>query len=129
MKTKEEPEEAIKDTITGNREIIFGSDTPACTASLDEIRKQQVIDQNVYDKRLIEDPVRRLAWEGLQKNIVMDGDMMIDKRTGGVLDLAVAFKYWKEKVLADYIALIDYKITCCRVEELHILNGTDTLDT
>ena len=129
MKTKEEPEEAIKDTITGYRETIFGSDTPTCTASLDETRKQQVIDQNVYDKRLIEDPVRKAAWEGLQKKIVMDGDMMIDKRTGGVLDLAVAFKYWKEKVLADYIALIDYKITCCRVEELHILNGTDTLDT
>ena len=29
MKTKEELEEAIKDTITRYNEIIFGSDTPA----------------------------------------------------------------------------------------------------
>ena len=28
MKTKEELEEAIKDTITGYKKIIFGSDTP-----------------------------------------------------------------------------------------------------
>ena len=31
------------------------------------------------------DKIRKLAWEGLQKNIVMDGDMMIDKRTGEAL--------------------------------------------
>ena len=37
MKTKEELEEAIKDTITGNKKIIFGSDTPACMACLDEL--------------------------------------------------------------------------------------------
>ena len=31
------------------------------------------------------------------KNIVMDGDMMIDKRTGEVLDPEVDSTYWKEK--------------------------------
>ena len=46
MKTKEELEEAIKDTITGYKEIIFGSDTPACMACLDKLRKQQIIDQH-----------------------------------------------------------------------------------
>ena len=40
MKTKEELEEAIKDTIKGYREIIFGSDTPVCMACLDELRKR-----------------------------------------------------------------------------------------
>ena len=70
MKTKEELEEAIKDTITGYKEIIFDSDTPACMACLDELRKQQIINQHVYDQRLM----RKLAWERLQKNIVMDGD-------------------------------------------------------
>ena len=44
MKTKEELEEAIKDTIKGYEEIIFGSDTPACMACLDELRMQQIID-------------------------------------------------------------------------------------
>ena len=44
MKTKEELEEAIKETITMYKEIISGSDTPVCIACLDELRKQQVID-------------------------------------------------------------------------------------
>ena len=37
MKTREELEETIKDTITDYKEIIFGSDTPACMACLDEV--------------------------------------------------------------------------------------------
>ena len=37
MKIKEELEETIKDTITGYKEIIFGPDTPACMACLDEL--------------------------------------------------------------------------------------------
>ena len=97
MKTKEELEEAIKDTITEYKEIIFGSDTPDCMACLDELRKQQIIDQHVYDQRLIDDTVRKLAWEGLQKNIAMNDDTMIDKRTGEVLDPEVDCTYWKDK--------------------------------
>ena len=45
MKTKEELEEAIKNTITGYKEIIFGPDTPTCMACLNELPKQQVINQ------------------------------------------------------------------------------------
>ena len=45
MKTKEELQEAIKDTITRYKEIIFGSDIPTCRVCLDEVRKQQIIDQ------------------------------------------------------------------------------------
>ena len=85
MKAKQELQEAIKDTIKGYKEIIFGSDTPVCMACLDELRKQQAIDQHTYQK-LMDDTIRKLAWEGLQKNIVMDGDTMIDKRTGEVLN-------------------------------------------
>ena len=97
MKTKEELEEAIKDTITKYKEIIFGPGTPTCLVCLDELRRQQAIDKKVYNQRLMNDTVRKLAWEELQKNIVMDGDMMIDKRTGEVLDPEVDSSYWKEK--------------------------------
>ena len=97
MKTKEELEEAIKDTIEGYKEIIFGSDTPACMVCLDELRKQQVIDPHMYDQRLMDDTIRKFAWEGLQKNIVMDGDTMIDKRTGVVLGPEADLTYWKDK--------------------------------
>ena len=37
MKTKEEIEEVIKDIITTYKEIIFGSDAPACMVCLDEL--------------------------------------------------------------------------------------------
>ena len=37
MKTKEELEEAIKDTIKGYKEIIFGLDTSVCMVCLDEL--------------------------------------------------------------------------------------------
>ena len=96
MKTKEELEEAIKDTITGYKKIIFGSDTPACIACLDELQKQQVIDQKIYDQKLMEDSMRKLAWEGLQRYIAMDGDTMIDKKTGELLDPEVDSTYWKD---------------------------------
>ena len=67
MKTKEELEEAIKDTIKDCKEIIFGSDTPIWMACLNELRKQQAIDQHVYDQKLMDDMIRKLACEGLQK--------------------------------------------------------------
>ena len=97
MKTKEELEEAIKDTIKEYKEIIFGLDTPVCMACLNELRRQQTIDQHVNDQKLMDDMIRKLAWEGLQKNIVMDGDTMIDKRTGEALDSEVDSTYWKDK--------------------------------
>ena len=97
MKTKEELEEAFKDTIAMYKEIIFGSDTPACMMCLEEHQKQQIIDQKIYDQKLMEDTVRKLAWEGLQINIAMDGDTMIDKRTGEVLNPEVDSTYWKDK--------------------------------
>ena len=47
----------------------------------------------MHDQRLMEDTMSTLAWEGLQKNVVIDGDTMIDKRTGQVLDPEVDSKY------------------------------------
>ena len=35
--------------------------------------------------------VRKLAWKYLQENMVVDGDMLIDKRTGEVLDPEVDY--------------------------------------
>ena len=67
MKTKEELEEAIKDTITIYKEIILGSDTPVCMTCLGELRKQHIIDEKIYDQKVMEDTMRKLAWESLQK--------------------------------------------------------------
>ena len=66
-------------------------------AFLDELWKQQAINQHVYDQRLMEDTMRKFTWERLQKNIVVDDDTMIDKRTGEVLNPEVDSTYWKDK--------------------------------
>ena len=66
-------------------------------AWLDELRKQQVNDQKISDQRLIDGTMRKLAWEKLQRNIAMDGDTMIDKGTGEVLDPEVDSTYCKDK--------------------------------
>ena len=67
MKTKEELEKATRDTITKYKEIIFGADTPACMTCFNELRKKQIIDEKVQDQKLMDDTVRKLAWDGLQK--------------------------------------------------------------
>ena len=97
MKTKEELEKAIKDTIIKYKEIIFGADSPICMKCLDELQREHVIDKKEYEQKLIDDTVRKFAWDGLQKNIAMDGDTMIDRRTGEVLDPGVDYTYWKNK--------------------------------
>ena len=45
----------------------------------------------------MDDTIRKLTWEVLQKNIVMYGDTMIDKRTDQMLDPEVDSTYWKDK--------------------------------
>ena len=45
----------------------------------------------------MEDTVRKLVWEGLQRNIVIDGDTMIEKKTGEELNSEVNSTYWKDK--------------------------------
>ena len=129
METKEQLEEAIKDTIKKYNKIIFGPYSPVYKTCLNELQKQQDIDKKVFDQTLMDDMVRKLAQEGLQKNIVMDGDTMIDRKTGEALDLEVDSTCWQNKFYADFMAFVDYKITCRKAEQLHILNGTDTVDT
>ena len=64
---------------------------------LDEHRKQQVIDEKTYNQKLMDDTVRKLTWDELQKNIVMDADTVIDRRTGEVLDPEVDSTCWQDK--------------------------------
>ena len=41
----------------------------------------------MYNQKLMNDTVKRLAWGSLCKNLVVNDDMMIDKRAGAVLSL------------------------------------------
>ena len=60
---------------------------------LDEILKQQVIGKKSYDRKLMDDTIKKLAWDGFQKNRAMDGDTIIDGRTSEVLDPEVDYMY------------------------------------
>ena len=53
--------------------------------------------KEVCDQKLLDDTLRKLAWDGLQKIVVMYGDTIIDRRTGEVLDPGADFTYRKEK--------------------------------
>ena len=64
---------------------------------LDEILKQQVIGKKSYDRKLMDDTIKKLAWDGLQKNRAIDGNTIIDGRTSEVLDPEVDYMYWKDK--------------------------------
>ena len=95
MKIKEELEEAIKDTIT--MRFFLVCTPPPVWGAWRNFESSRSLSKNIYDQNLMEDTIRKLTWEGLQKNIVMDGDAMIDKRTDEVLDLEVDSTYWKNK--------------------------------
>ena len=87
---------AIKDTITRYKEIIFGGDSLICVKCLDELWKQWFIDKKVCDQKLMYDTIRKLAWDGLQKNIAVDCDTMRDRKTAEVLDSEFDYSYWKD---------------------------------
>ena len=129
MKTREVLEKAIKGTITGYKEIIFGRDTPSCMACLDERWRQQVIDQKIYDQKLMEDTLRKLAWEVLQKILWWLVTQWSIRGQVRCWILKFIPHTGKTNFKLIFIVFIDHKITCRRVEKLHTLSGTGTLDT
>lgn len=64
--------------------VIIYADSPICTDSLNKLRKQQLIDEIVYEKKLMTCTVRKLA--------VVDGEMMIGKNTDEVLGLNYTYR-------------------------------------
>ena len=59
---------------------------------MNEPRNQQALDEIVYEEKLMEDTIRKLAWDSLwRKSIAMDGDLLIEKATGEVLSPEVDY--------------------------------------
>ena len=44
-----------------------------------------MVDEKLDDQKLSENAIRKLVWDSLWKNIVMDGEIMVDKRKVEVL--------------------------------------------
>ena len=68
MKTKQGLEKAIAETQRKCKEISFGNDTPICTECLNELKKQQIIDERAHNQTLLENAIRKLVWGSLQKH-------------------------------------------------------------
>ena len=60
--SSEELKKAIKDTIPKYKKIIFRADGPIRIKCLHELRKQmKILDEKMYDQKLIYDRVRKLT--------------------------------------------------------------------
>ena len=107
IKTKQEPKKTIAETQSKYKDIIFVNDTPICRE------------------------LKACILTGLcfHKNIVLDYERMLDRRTGEVLSPEVDYTCYKDKLQVNFIVPIDHKITCCREKLLHTLCGIGTLDT
>ena len=130
VKTKEGLEKAIKDTITGCKKIIFGADTPACMVCLYELWKQQVIDQKCMIKSWWMIRWGNLLGRGFRKK-TGDGLWHDDwkENNWGIGSWSWFYVLERQILRVDFMVFADHKVTCCKVEELQILNGSDTLDT
>ena len=84
---------------------------------LHEREKQQVTDDRPYYEKLKDDAVRKRAWDELKKNLVMNGDMMVDIRTVEFLGPKVDYT---RKFYINVIVFIDHKITYCRAGALQL---------
>ena len=92
MKTRLDLEKAIVETQHKYNDIIFGNDSKICEACLNKLPKQLVINKKAH--------AIKSSWitkGGLcpRKNTVMDGDTMVDKRTGDVLGTKVGYNCYK----------------------------------
>ena len=103
--SKEDIQKAIKNTIIKNKEIVFGVDSPICIKCLDELKKQHVVNDKAYNHKLKDAAVRKLVWDKLHKNIVMDDDMMTDMRKHKVLRPEVDYTHWKEKFKSIFFSI------------------------
>ena len=82
----------------------------------------------MHHQKLIENIVRTLGCDNLQRNIVVDSEMMIDKLIDKIVDPEVNCTHNKDRFETNFMVFIDLKIIPCEVELLHAY-GVDTLDT
>ena len=114
IKRKTDEQEDIVDVVTGSKgveytpsklrenktrtwksnrykSIIFGNDTSICTRYFNDLKNKQIIDKRVQNQRLMENMIRKQAFNNIHKNTVVDADMMLDKKTGEVLGAEVDY--------------------------------------
>ena len=84
---RQELGKAIVETQLKYNHTIFGNESRIWEGCLNELRQQQVTDEKVHNQELMENTVREFDLDSLQKNTVMDGNIIIDKHTSEALVL------------------------------------------
>ena len=74
MKRKQELEKTIVEPERKYKDILFGNDTPICKECLNELKKQQIIDERSRNQKLVENTIRKLTWNSIRKNMAV-GDI------------------------------------------------------
>ena len=87
---KDQLKQAIKDTISRYKEVIFGSDV-ICKDCLNELKKQRKIDENTHSKKLLEQTVRDLSCQYVSDHcfhtrMLIDGEMTVCMDCGLILE-------------------------------------------
>ena len=82
---KQDPlKQAIKDTISRYKEIIFGSDV-ICIRCLNELKKQRKIDEYTHRQKLLEQTIRDLS-HCFHTRTSIDGEMTVFIDCGLILE-------------------------------------------
>ena len=82
---KDELEQAIKDTISRYKDLIYGNDV-VCENCLREMYKQEKIDEKTYSQKLLEQTIRDLSCQYcLHNETTIDGETLICTSCGTVL--------------------------------------------
>ena len=84
---RQELGKAIAETQLKYNHIIFENKSRIWEGCLNELRQQQVTDEKVHNQELMENTVREFDLDSLQKNTVIDGNIIIDKHTSEALVL------------------------------------------
>ena len=71
---------------------------------MNKLIKKPAIDKRVHGQKLMENTLGKLTWDSLQKNIVVDDDLVIDKREVKVLDPEVGYTCYK-RILSQFYGL------------------------
>ena len=88
------------------KRLPFLLDIPICIKCLDELRRQQVIDEKMYDQKFIYNAVRKLALAG---KLGIGWRTLIDSRTREILGSEVDCTRWKDKFSVSFIVFMDHK--------------------
>ena len=73
-----------------------------CKNCIEELKKQEKIDQNIYDKMVMEDTIRELSWRYITKDKCLCTRIMVDGEITACIDCGLVVDEPKVDLSEDY---------------------------